>query len=215
MFTGLIEELGTVKKIRRKEASLHLTVCASMILEDMKKGDSIAVNGVCLTVTDFSSRSFSVDVMPETLRITTFSELKIGERVNLERAVKVGDRLGGHLVAGHIDGLGEIKKRKKQGGSLILKVCIPCELTKYLVPRGSIAIDGVSLTVVESEQDGFTVAIIPHTAGVTTLGFKIVGSRVNIEVDSLGKYVEKLMNFQNAKRGKITAGFLMEQGFIK
>lgn len=213
MFTGLVEELGTVEKIGWKGTSFHLSVRASTILEDMKRGESIAVDGICLTITDFSSESFSVDVVSETLERTTLSRLKVGERVNIERAVKAGDRLGGHLVTGHIDGIGDIKERRKRGDSLTLKISIPQELTKYLIPRGSIAVDGISLTVVESNRDSFTVAIIPHTASVTTLGFKIVGSYVNIEVDSLSKYVEKLMNPEEPKKDKITTDFLTEQGF--
>ncbi|NOX97319.1 MAG: riboflavin synthase [Nitrospirae bacterium] len=213
MFTGLIEELGSVEKIKRKGDSLRLTVRASLVLEDAEVGASIAVDGVCLTVTDFSSRSFSVDVVAETLKRTTLSGLKVGEKINLERAVKVGDRLGGHLVTGHIDGLGEIKEKRKQRDALTLKVGVSQELTKYLIPRGSIAVDGISLTVVEENQDDFTVAIIPHTAGVTTLGFKPVGSYVNVEIDSLSKYVEKLMNPQDLKKGGITTDFLTRRGF--
>ncbi|MCD5401446.1 riboflavin synthase [candidate division NPL-UPA2 bacterium] len=213
MFTGLIEELGRVEKIGRKGSSVRLTIRASTVLEDISIGASIAVNGVCLTIIGFSAESFSVDVVPETLKRTLLSRLHPGEKVNLERAVKAGDRLGGHLVTGHIDGLGEIKEKRRQGDSLILKIGILEEIAKYLVPQGSIAVDGISLTVVESDQNSFTVAIIPHTAEVTTLRFKTVGSYVNIEVDSLSKYVEKLMNPGEPKRGRITTGFLREQGF--
>lgn len=213
MFTGLIEELGGVEKIRRKENSVCLTFRASTVLGDISVGASIAVNGACLTIADFGAESFSVDVVPETLKKTTLSRLCPGEKVNLERAVKVGDRLGGHLVTGHIDGLGEIKKKRRQGNGLTLKVSIPQELTKYLVPQGSIAVDGISLTVVKSDQNSFTVAIIPHTAGETTLRLKPIGSYVNIEVDSLSKYVEQLINSGKPKRGRITTDFLREQGF--
>jgi len=213
MFTGLIEELGTVERIKRKGASLHLTVRASAVLEGMKDGESIAVDGVCLTVTGFSRELFSVDVIPKTLETTILAGLRVGEKVNLERAIKVGERLGGHLVTGHIDGVGQLKERRKKRDNLTLKISILRELTKYLIPQGSIAVDGISLTVVERGQDSFTVAIIPHTARVTTLVFKTVGSYVNIEVDSLGKYMEKLMNFQNPGKSKITTDFLTEQGF--
>ncbi|MCD5397309.1 riboflavin synthase [candidate division NPL-UPA2 bacterium] len=213
MFTGLIEELGRVEKIRRKGSSVRLTIRASTVLEDISVGASIAVNGICLTITDFSTESFSVDVVPETLERTTLAGLRVGEKANLERAVKAGDRLGGHLLTGHIDGLGEIKERRKQGDILTLKVSIPQELTKYLVPQGSIAVDGISLTVVKSDQNSFTVAIIPHTAGETTLRLKPIGSYVNIEVDSLSKYVEQLINSGKPKRGRITTDFLREQGF--
>lgn len=214
MFTGLIEELGTVEKIRRKGGSLHLTVRASTVLEDINVGASIAVNGVCLTITGFSSESFSVDVGPETLRRTILSRLHSGEKVNLERAVKAGDRLGGHLLSGHIDGMGRIKERRGQKDNFTLKISVSRELTKYIIPQGSLAVDGISLTVVESSEDSFTVAVIPQTARITTLGHKFPGSYVNIEVDSLGKYVEKLlMNPQELKKSKITANFLTEKGF--
>ncbi len=214
MFTGLIEELGTVEKVRRRGESLYLTVRASTVLEDINIGASIAVNGVCLTINDFSAESFSVDVMSETLKRTTLSRLRVGEKVNLERAVKAGDRLGGHLVSGHIDGLGEIKEKRGQGDSFTLKIGILEEIAKYLIPQGSIAVDGISLTVVESSEDSFTVAIIPQTARVTTLRHKSPGGYVNIEVDSLSKYVEKLlMNPRELKKSKITANFLAEKGF--
>ncbi len=213
MFTGLIEEVGTVAGIRRKGGTLRLTVRASLVLENLKKGESIAVNGVCLTVTDCSSRFFSVDVVSETLKRTALAGLRMAGKVNLERAVKAGERLGGHLVSGHIDGVGEIKGKIKQGNNFTLKIAISQELTKYLIPQGSIAVDGISLTVVESDRDSFTVAIIPHTAGVTALGFKAVGAYVNIEIDSLSKYVEKLMSSKKDKGDRITADFLTEQGF--
>lgn len=213
MFTGLIEELGAIGKIDRQGASLHLTIRASTVLEDIKVGASIAVNGVCLTVTDFRRESFSVDVVPETLARTTFPGLKVGERVNLERAIRAGDRLGGHLVTGHIDGIGKIKERRKGRDGYVLRIAVPPGLTRYLISQGSIAVDGVSLTVVENSRDGFTVAIIPHTAGATTLGDNPVGNHVNIEVDSLNKYVEKLVNFRESKKGGMTADFLKEQGF--
>lgn len=213
MFTGLIEELGIVEKIRRKGASLRLTIRASTVLEDMRRGGSLAINGVCLTVTDFSWESFSVEVVPETLSRTTLSGLRVGEKVNLERAVKADDRWGGHLVTGHIDGIGWIKERRKQKDSLILRINVSRELTKYIIPQGSLTVDGISLTVVESHADSFTVAIIPRTALVTTLRFKTIGSCVNIEVDSLGKYVEKFLNAQELKKSKITTDFLVKRGF--
>ncbi len=213
MFTGLIEELGRVEKIRRKGTSLRLSVRASTVLEDINVGASIAVNGTCLTVTDFSRESFSVDIVPETLERTVLCGLKVGEKVNLERAIKAGERLGGHLVSGHIDGTGSIEERKTQGGNLILRIGISRALSKYMIPRGSIAVDGISLTIAEYGQDSFTVAVIPHTSRATTLGFKTRGSKVNIEVDSLGKYVERLMNFQGIKKAGITIDSLIEQGF--
>ena len=214
MFTGLIEELGRVEKMGRKGTSLHLAIRASTVLRDMRIGDSLAINGVCLTVTDFSSESFSVDVVPETLSRTTLSRLRVNEKVNLERAVKADDRLGGHLITGHIDGIGRIKERRKQKDSLALRINVSRELTKYIIPQGSLAVDGISLTVVESHAHSFTVAIIPHTARVTTLKFKTTGSHVNIEVDSLSKYVEKLMKAQESyKKSKITTNLLAERGF--
>ena len=210
MFTGLIEELGSVERIRSKSSSIHLTVQANMVLEGMKTGDSMAVDGACLTVTGVTPDSFSVDVVAETLKRTTLSKFKVGDKVNLERALKGSDRLGGHLVTGHIDGLGRIRERKAQGDNFMLRVSAPSEIVKYTIPKGSVAVDGVSLTVVEVIRDSFTVAIIPHTGRVTTLGSKGIGSSVNLEADLLGKYVDRLMNY---KESKITSSFLAEHGF--
>lgn len=213
MFTGLIEELGSVEKIRQKGTSLRLSVCASTVLADINVGASIAVNGVCLTVIDFSRESFSVDIVPETLARSILSGLKVGEKVNLERAIKAGERLGGHLVSGHIDGRGKIKERRTQGANLILRIGISRELSKYLIPQGSVAVDGISLTIAECSRDSFTVAVIPYTSRATTLRFKTRGSEVNIEVDSLGKYVERLMSFREIKKAEITIDSLTELGF--
>ncbi len=211
MFTGLIEELGTVEKIRSKGSSIHLTIKASTVLEDMKTGDSITLDGACLTVIDVTPDSFSVDVVAETLKRTTLSRLKVGDTVNLERALKGSDRLGGHLVTGHIDGVGRIRERKAQGDNFMLRISALSEIIKYIIPKGSVAVDGVSLTVVEVIRDSFTVAVIPYTAKMTTLGRKGAGSLVNLESDLLGKYVDRLMNY---KESKITSSFLAEHGFM-
>lgn len=211
MFTGLIEELGRVEKIGRKDSSVHLTIKANMVLEGMKTGDSITLDGACLTVTGLTPNSFSVDVVSETMKRTALSKLKIGDEINLERALKGSDRLGGHLVSGHIDGIGRIKERRSQGDDLMLRIGAPPQIIKYIIPQGSVAVDGISLTAIEVTRDSFTVAIIPHTAKVTTLGRKGVGSSVNLEVDLLGKYVDKLINYKDSK---ISRHFLAEHGFI-
>ncbi|MCD5391089.1 riboflavin synthase [candidate division NPL-UPA2 bacterium] len=210
MFTGLIEELGTVERIRSKGASIHLTIKVSTVLGDMKTGDSITLDGACLTVINVTPDSFSVDVMAETLKRTTLSRFKVGDRVNLERALKGSDRLGGHLVTGHIDGIGRVRERKAQGDDFMLRISAPSEIIKYIIPKGSVAVDGVSLTVVEVARDSFTVAVIPYTAKMTTLGRKGAGSLVNLESDLLGKYVDRLMNY---KERKISRNFLAEHGF--
>ncbi|MFH1562108.1 MAG: riboflavin synthase [Nitrospirota bacterium] len=188
-------------------------------MEDLKQGDSIAVNGVCLTVTEFSKHTlrhaqgdtFNVDIMPETLKLTNLSTLSIGKKVNLERAMRLGDRLGGHLVSGHIDGSGRIVKKSVEGENQILQISVPRQLSKYIVKKGSVSVEGISLTVAEIKGEEFTICLIPHTLKTTTLGKKDIGDLLNIEVDMLGKYVEKLL----VKEGKkeITMGFLAEHGF--
>ncbi len=206
----MIEELGKVKRIRSKGSSIHLSVQTKTVLEGMKTGDSIALDGACLTVTGVTTDSFSVDVIAETLKRTTLSRLKVGDKVNLERAFKGVDRLGGHLVTGHIDEVGRIRERRREGDGLALRISAPSEIIKYIISRGSVAIDGVSLTAVEVMRDSFTVAVIPYTAKVTTLGSKGAGSSVNLEADLLGKYVDRLTNY---KESKITSNFLAEHGF--
>lgn len=192
MFTGIIEELGKVKNLRRG-LTASLEIEAPKVLKDLRIGDSVSVDGVCLTATDITRATFKADVSPETLSKTTLGDLRIGGAVNLERPLVVGERLGGHMVNGHVDGVGVIRGKKREGNSFLLKVEIPKELAQYIVPKGSIAVDGVSLTIVDVTDGAFTTAIIPHTAKVTTLGIKGPGAKVNIEIDILCKYVEKLV----------------------
>ncbi|QSZ27387.1 riboflavin synthase [Aceticella autotrophica] len=207
MFTGIIEEMGIVKNIVYGNFSKIIVEC-NRVLEGTKIGDSIAVNGVCLTVNDISKDSFTADVMPETLRASNLKDLKNGNRVNLERALQAGGRFGGHIVSGHIDFTGDILGKRQEKNAYIFKISTKEKYSKYIVQKGSIAVDGISLTVVDAQQNYFTVSIIPHTMGETTFNYKNVGDSVNIEVDILSKYVEKLINKKDMK------DFLSENGFV-
>src|SRR3989344_4026310 len=191
MFTGIIEQTGIAASIMRGSQGAKLAVSAAKIFDDVKVGDSIAVNGVCLTATGVRRNFSEFDLSPETLKKSTFGEIKIGDRVNLEKALPVPGRLGGHLMTGHADGVGEIKNLVKIGEGLDLYLSIPSEILRYLVPQGSLAIDGVSLTVADCRDGLLKVAVITLTARATTLGIKNVGERVNIEVDLISKYNEK------------------------
>ena len=184
MFTGIVEEIGAIEWLDGS----RLRITASSILDGVTLGESIAVNGCCLTVIEFTDTSWDADVSPETVKRTSLAQATDGSQVNLERAVRAADRLGGHLVQGHVDGVGEILQ-----GAPNLRVRVPAELSKHIVQKGSITIDGVSLTVVDPVDDEFTVAVIPHTADVTTLGIRQPGDLVNIEVDVIAKYVERLL----------------------
>ena len=188
-----MEELGVVSGRQHADDSVVLVIKGNKVLDDLKEGDSIAVNGVCLTVTGISSIGFSADVMPETLRRTNLFQLKSGDKVNLERALPVGGRLGGHFVSGHIDGTGIILAEKREGNARVITISAPEQVARYVVEKGSIAIDGISLTVVKTERNAFSVSIVPHTAQFTTLGFKKPGDTVNLEADMLVKYIEKLL----------------------
>lgn len=211
MFTGIIENAGAVKRITRKGEDALLVIDTSLNLDDIKVGDSIAVNGACLTVTEKTDRSFSADVSAETLARTNLKLLKSGDRVNLEKSLRMNSFLGGHLVLGHVDGLGKIQEKINKANSLQFCVKIDTELGRYIVEKGSVAVDGISLTVNRCEKNRFYVNIIPHTARNTTLEFKKVADLVNIETDIIGKYVEK---FLNPGKG-IDMNFLAEHGFIK
>ncbi|NMA14887.1 MAG: riboflavin synthase, partial [Clostridia bacterium] len=197
MFTGLVEELGTLTSIVKGARSARLLIGASRVLEDGKIGDSIAVNGVCLTVVAINEKGFQADVMAETLNKSNLGDLRPGEKVNLERALRLSDRLGGHLVSGHIDGVGKIIRQEVMDIAIVTEIEAPPELLKYIIPKGSVAIDGISLTVVSVEENSFTVSLIPHTAKVTSLGFKQVGDKVNLETDIIGKYIERMVHYQN------------------
>lgn len=194
MFTGIIEELGIIKAIRSQSGGIRLSVEGKVVMEGMKTGDSIAVNGACLTVTEFNSAVFSADVSRETVDKTGIGKFRVGDKVNLERPLRLSDRLGGHLVAGHVDTVGVIRGIINKEDAAIFTFEAPKEVTKYLIYKGSVAIDGVSLTVNEVMGSRFSVSIIPHTARMTTLGFKKIGDTVNLEADMIGKYVEKFTN---------------------
>lgn len=221
MFTGLVEELGSVRAVRSSGRSLHLTVGARKVLQGLQVGHSIAVNGVCLTVVRFDSDSFTADVMPETFNRTNLGGLVPGAPVNLERTMALGDRFGGHIVQGHVDGTGTIAAMSLEEIAVRVVVKAPPEIMRYVVPKGSIAIDGISLTVVGVSEDRFAVSIIPHTAAVTTISRRQAGDTVNLEVDILAKYVERLLTGRAAaggpegteRRGGITPEFLKEHGF--
>ena len=193
MFTGIVEELGTVEAVEEQGDAIRLTLRATTVLEDAGLGDSISVNGCCLTVAERTDETFTADVMQETLDKTSLHGVAIGDRVNLERAVTVDKRLGGHIVQGHVDGVGTVLGRTPSEHWEVVEVQMPVEMGRYLVDKGSITVDGVSLTVVEAGTDRFTVSLIPETLARTTLGFRSPGDRVNLEVDIIAKHVEKLV----------------------
>lgn len=193
MFTGLVEELGTVRERVPSAAGARMVIGCDLVREGLAIGDSVAVNGACLTVVDLPDGAFAVDCVEETLRRTSVGDRQAGDRVNLERAMRVGDRLGGHIVQGHVDGTGTIRGFTPEGDGMLMSVAADPDLLRYVVEKGSITVDGVSLTVASREPDGFTIALIPHTMEVTTLSADAVGRRVNLEADVLAKYVEALV----------------------
>ena len=213
MFTGIVEEIGTVKSIN----SNFISISASKIFDDIKLGDSIAVNGVCLTVTRFDKNTFDADVSNETLRRTNFGQLKSGSKVNLERAMPMNGRFGGHIVSGHIDDTGIIKRIKKDNGFLTLEISAKENIMRYIIEKGSVTIDGISLTIANLYDKSFDIAVIIHTIKETILQYKREGDIVNIENDVIGKYVERLLfkqdNIHNIKKNKIDMNFLLKNGF--
>jgi len=211
MFTGIIQDTGTVRKFTRRGGDALIEVATSLPLDDVKIGDSIAVSGACLTVTALAAQGFTFDVSAETLSRTTLGGLRAGDRVNLEKALRMSDFLGGHLVLGHVDCVGRIVERTARAGSIVCGFTLERGLSKYVVARGSVTVDGISLTVNSCEGDRFYVNIIPHTAEKTTLAGKKAGDPVNIETDILGKYVEKLLR---PGRG-VDMDVLREHGFIE
>lgn len=226
MFTGIVEETGKIESVTKGSKSAILTVAAHKVLENTKIGDSIAVNGVCLTVTSISGNKFTADVMAETIRRSSLGSLKHGSKVNLERAMAADGRFGGHIVSGHIDGVGTIRSLIREDNAVWVEIETPDKLLKYIVEKGSIAIDGISLTVAKLTDDSFSVSVIPHTGEETTLLTKKPGDIVNLENDIVGKYVERFINFNagdtgrtqnNAVKkdsyGSITMDFLNEHGF--
>lgn len=220
MFTGLVEELGTLRGAARGADSARLTIEAREVVKDVRLGDSIAVNGVCLTVVEFDRGYFVADVMAETLSKTNLANLKPGDKVNLERAMRLGNRLGGHLVSGHIDGVGTIIRKERYDIATLITITAPPQVIRYTVKKGSIAVDGASLTVVDLDQESFQVSLIPHTAHMTTLGLKKAGGTVNLEADLIGKYVERLLGSagltgrEGEGRRGITMEYLAEKGFM-
>jgi riboflavin synthase len=211
MFTGIIEEKGIIKSIRAGGRSSRMVISAAKILEDLKIGNSINTDGVCLTVTEFSSSSFTVDVMPETMLRSTFGKLKPGRTVNLERALRLSDRLGGHIVSGHIDGTGRLEKIRNDENAIWLSIIAEEPILRYIVEKGSVAIDGISLTIAKVDHHTFEVSVIPHTQAETTILTKKTGDSVNIECDIIGKYIEKL---SKTNGGNMDVNFLAENGFV-
>ena len=230
MFTGLIASLGTVERLAEGSTSCRLTVRAPQLLSGVKIGDSIAVNGVCLTVVHLRGDTFTADVMPETVRRTTLHLLQPGDRVNLEKALRPTDGLDGHIVQGHVEGVGTIQQIISEGNARVYRIQAPGELLRYIVEKGSIAVDGISLTVTETDDSGFGVSLIPHTAKMTTLGYKSAGDAVNLETDILARYVEKMLGMDKKGNGfsdrhkpgvaenensepELTEEFLLKHGF--
>lgn len=217
MFTGIVEEVGTLKAIRKGVHSAVLEIQAKVVLEDIHLGDSIAVNGVCLTATSFSPSGFTADVMHETLNRSALSALQPGSRVNLERAMAANGRFGGHIVAGHVDGVGTVRRIEKDDNAIWYTIAAGPEILRYVVEKGSITIDGISLTVARVDSDSFAISAIPHTVSVTVLADRKPGDQVNLETDIIGKYVEKLLQppppAEEEKKSGITREFLTRYGF--
>ena len=209
-----------MKTLQKTAQSAQLTIDAKEILKDIRLGDSIAVNGTCLTVTRYADSSFTADVMPETVRSTVLAHLKPGDPVNLERTLQLGSRLGGHIISGHVDGVGIITSKVREENAIIVTISAEPDILRYVIKKGSVAIDGISLTVVNIAEDWFSVSLIPHTAQMTTLGLKRTGEHVNLETDIIGKYVEKLLEKRDttadkgSSKGVLTAGYLAEHGFL-
>lgn len=217
MFTGIVEEIGTIKQIKNGLKSSKLIINCNKVLEKTEIGDSICTNGVCLTVTNINKGTFEADVMAETIRKSNLNTLKIGSKVNLERALSLSTRLGGHLVSGHIDGIGYIKDLKKEDSSIWITIKTSADILRYIVYKGSITIDGISLTIAYVDDDVFKVSIIPHTLQQTILSSKNIGDSVNLECDMIGKYVEKLLGITSPDKqqpNNINETFLKENGFI-
>lgn len=214
MFTGIVEEIGKIAAISNYGNFIQLKVLAKKVLEDVSLGDSIAVNGICLTVTSFSTDYFTADVMPETLKRSSLKYAKSGSSVNLERAMAANGRFGGHIVSGHIDGIGKILSITKDRNAIWYRISTDSEILKYIVEKGSITIDGISLTVAKVTDSDFSISAIPHTVAITILGQKKTGDTVNLENDILGKYVEKIVNYNNKQqKNTINLEFLAENGF--
>lgn len=216
MFTGIIEELGTIKSINKGNETIVLTISAKKVLQDVNLGDSIAVNGVCLTVTSYDTNHFTVDVMPETFRSSTLKLLNNRSTVNLERAMAAGGRFGGHFVSGHVDGTGEIIEKRPEKNAIYYTISLPDHLMRYFMLKGSVCIDGTSLTIFDVTKKTITISLIPHTADHTVLGKKGPGDLVNIECDMLAKYVSRMLSPEKEEtkhKSKLSLDFLQEHGF--
>lgn len=213
MFSGIIEEMGVVKTFDRNLTGARLSIFAETTLEDLKLGASVSVSGVCVTAADIHDRDFVVDVSTETLNVTNLGELSVGTAVNLERAMKLNERIGGHLVSGHVEGIGILRDRQPDGDSTVLTFEVPEPILRYCIKKGSLTIDGVSLTINHVTEKSVSVTIIPHTAKVTTLGLKQPGDSVNLEPDLIGKYVERLM--QNAGQLAPKPAVVIDQEYLK
>jgi len=216
MFTGLIQSIGKVRRLNRQGNSASLQIVSELVREDLQLGESIAVNGVCLTVTEWDEHSFTADVSPETLDCTNLGALRPNMQVNLERALRLSDRLGGHLVSGHIDCVATVKRRFQDQNAVRFEFSVPLESMRYIVEKGSVAIDGISLTVNSVTEDRFAVAIIPHSLAKTTLQFCREGAKVNIETDLIGRYVERLLQPKAdvASGPGLSLEFLAKNGFM-
>ncbi len=211
MFTGIIEEMGRVKALKHERGAARLTISASLVLGGTQLGDSICVNGVCLTVVERGSSEFSADVANETLKVTNLGGLQVGQTVNLERALQLSARIGGHLVTGHVDAVGRIREKRQEGNSWRVFIDAPEVVLRTIIKKGSVAVDGISLTVADVDTAGFSIAMIPHTAKLTTLGFKSAGDSVNLETDIIGKYVERLL--AGRVEGGVSLELLKKSGF--
>jgi riboflavin synthase len=209
LFTGIIEEIGTITSIQRKSHALEMTIRANTVLNDVKRGDSIAVNGVCLTVSSFTKETFVVDVIPETFKSTTLSNLSSNSRVNLERAMAANGRFGGHFVNGHVDGIGVIRSIKKETNAITKKIELDSNLMKYMMIKGSVAIDGTSLTIFNVDRTSISISLIPTTQSDSLIGEKGIGDKVNIECDMLAKYTEQIQ----ITKSNMSKEWLQEHGF--
>ncbi len=217
MFTGIIEEIGTVQSVKRSQSSLTLEIAGAVIFDDLKIGDSVAVNGVCLTATTIGAGRFTADVMPESVKMTTLLQLSTGSKVNLERAMAANGRFGGHVVAGHVDGQGTIIGKDHVGNSIVFRITTDSDILHYVIYKGSITVDGASLTVSKVGPSWFEISIIPHTIGNTILRYASIGTTVNLETDIFGRYIEHFMKGPKealSKQGNVTMDTLLSNGFL-
>lgn len=214
MFTGIIEDIGSVETVQSGVNSAELRINSKVIPQDLKTGDSVSINGVCLTVTAYDTRGFSVEAVPETMSRSNLGNLHAGSPVNLERALRVGDRMGGHMMSGHVDSKGIIQAVDQEENAVWYTITLANDFIRYLIPKGSVGIDGISLTVVEVSEDSFTVSVIPHTLRETTLAYRKKGDEVNIECDMTAKYIERFLAFREEPKKDITMDYLKENGYL-